>query len=129
MAGYEFDYIFDWTIIKFQQAQKNRPQPRVSVSIFSAYFYILLYFFILTLCIFTLMIDGYCLKVSTWAALNIFVALFAVNSILMILTRFTILCLTASPWREQSCSANGYEQPPRLDQHVVTNLRLWPLGK
>ncbi|KAH9762460.1 Casein kinase 1-like protein 3 [Citrus sinensis] len=28
--GYEFDYIFDWTIIKFQQAQKNRPQPRVS---------------------------------------------------------------------------------------------------
>lgn len=65
MAGYEFDYIFDWTIIKFQQAQKNRPQPRVSVSIFSAYFYILLYFFILTLCIFTLTIDGYCLQVST----------------------------------------------------------------
>lgn len=28
--GYEFDYIFDWTIIKFQQAQKSRPQPRIS---------------------------------------------------------------------------------------------------
>ncbi|CAA7050094.1 unnamed protein product [Microthlaspi erraticum] len=24
--GYEFDYIFDWTIIKYQQAQKNRNQ-------------------------------------------------------------------------------------------------------
>ncbi|XP_044463516.1 casein kinase 1-like protein 3 isoform X1 [Mangifera indica] len=28
--GYEFDYIFDWTIIKFQQAQKSRRQPRLS---------------------------------------------------------------------------------------------------
>ncbi|KAJ0091639.1 hypothetical protein Patl1_13298 [Pistacia atlantica] len=28
--GYEFDYIFDWTIIKFQQAQKSRSQPRSS---------------------------------------------------------------------------------------------------
>ncbi|XP_044470980.1 casein kinase 1-like protein 3 isoform X1 [Mangifera indica] len=28
--GYEFDYIFDWTIIKFQQAQKSRSQPRLS---------------------------------------------------------------------------------------------------
>ncbi|KAJ4708488.1 putative Casein kinase [Melia azedarach] len=28
--GYEFDYIFDWTIIKFQQAQKSRAQPRSS---------------------------------------------------------------------------------------------------
>ncbi|KAK3210663.1 hypothetical protein Dsin_015369 [Dipteronia sinensis] len=28
--GYEFDYIFDWTIIKFQQAQKSRNQPRLS---------------------------------------------------------------------------------------------------
>jgi len=25
-AGYEFDYIFDWTIIKYQQAQKSRNQ-------------------------------------------------------------------------------------------------------
>lgn len=32
LAGYEFDYIFDWTIIKFQQAQKSRSQPRLSVS-------------------------------------------------------------------------------------------------
>lgn len=32
MAGYEFDYIFDWTIIKFQQAQKHRNQPRLSVN-------------------------------------------------------------------------------------------------
>ncbi|KAJ4839883.1 Casein kinase 1-like protein 3 [Turnera subulata] len=28
--GYEFDYVFDWTIIKYQQAQKSRPQPRLS---------------------------------------------------------------------------------------------------
>ncbi|KAI8565487.1 hypothetical protein RHMOL_Rhmol03G0262900 [Rhododendron molle] len=28
--GYEFDYIFDWTILKYQQAQKNKTQPRVS---------------------------------------------------------------------------------------------------
>ncbi|KAL5768785.1 hypothetical protein ACOSP7_015330 [Xanthoceras sorbifolium] len=28
--GYEFDYIFDWTIIKFQQAQKSRNQPRLT---------------------------------------------------------------------------------------------------
>ncbi|XP_024028626.1 casein kinase 1-like protein 3 [Morus notabilis] len=28
--GYEFDYIFDWTIIKYQQAQKNRTQARLS---------------------------------------------------------------------------------------------------
>ncbi|KAG7030440.1 Casein kinase 1-like protein 3, partial [Cucurbita argyrosperma subsp. argyrosperma] len=31
---YEFDYVFNWTIIKYQQSQKNRTQPRVSVSIF-----------------------------------------------------------------------------------------------
>lgn len=36
MAGYEFDYIFDWTIIKYQQAQKNRTQSRLSVSVFVA---------------------------------------------------------------------------------------------
>ncbi|KAK7251551.1 hypothetical protein RIF29_34845 [Crotalaria pallida] len=28
--GYEFDYVFDWTILKYQQAQKNRVQPRLS---------------------------------------------------------------------------------------------------
>ncbi|XP_062090843.1 casein kinase 1-like protein 3 [Humulus lupulus] len=28
--GYEFDYIFDWTIIKYQQAQKNKTQARLS---------------------------------------------------------------------------------------------------
>ncbi|KAA3457813.1 casein kinase I-like [Gossypium australe] len=28
--GYEFDYIFDWTIIKYQQAQKSRSQLRLS---------------------------------------------------------------------------------------------------
>ncbi|GAV90007.1 Pkinase domain-containing protein [Cephalotus follicularis] len=28
--GYEFDYIFDWTIIKYQQAQKSRTQSRLS---------------------------------------------------------------------------------------------------
>ena len=33
MAGYEFDYIFDWTIIKYQQSQKNRPQSQLPVSI------------------------------------------------------------------------------------------------
>lgn len=35
-AGYEFDYIFDWTIIKYQQAQKNRAQARSHVSMFVA---------------------------------------------------------------------------------------------
>ncbi|MED6184345.1 Casein kinase 1-like protein 3 [Stylosanthes scabra] len=29
--GYEFDYVFDWTILKYQQAQKNRVQPPSSV--------------------------------------------------------------------------------------------------
>lgn len=38
MAGYEFDYIFDWTIIKYEQAQKNRTQTRLSVSIFAVSF-------------------------------------------------------------------------------------------
>lgn len=33
MAGYEFDYIFDWTIIKYQQSQKNRTQSQLAVSI------------------------------------------------------------------------------------------------
>ncbi|KAK7247628.1 hypothetical protein RIF29_42515 [Crotalaria pallida] len=28
--GYEFDYVFDWTILKYQQAQKNRIQSRIS---------------------------------------------------------------------------------------------------
>ncbi|PSS36095.1 Casein kinase 1-like protein [Actinidia chinensis var. chinensis] len=28
--GYEFDYIFDWTILKYQQAQKSITQPRLS---------------------------------------------------------------------------------------------------
>lgn len=28
--GYEFDYIFDWTILKYQQAQKTKNQPRLS---------------------------------------------------------------------------------------------------
>ncbi|CAK9155154.1 unnamed protein product [Ilex paraguariensis] len=28
--GYEFDYIFDWTILKYQQAQKSKPRPHVS---------------------------------------------------------------------------------------------------
>ncbi|OIW15973.1 hypothetical protein TanjilG_04508 [Lupinus angustifolius] len=28
--GYEFDYVFDWTILKYQQSQKNRVQQRIS---------------------------------------------------------------------------------------------------
>uniref|UniRef100_A0A2P2MLI8 Protein kinase domain-containing protein n=1 Tax=Rhizophora mucronata TaxID=61149 RepID=A0A2P2MLI8_RHIMU len=28
--GYAFDYVFDWTIIKYQQSQKSRTQPRLS---------------------------------------------------------------------------------------------------
>ncbi|KAK3000215.1 hypothetical protein RJ639_023113 [Escallonia herrerae] len=28
--GYEFDYIFDWTILKYQQAQKTKSQPGAS---------------------------------------------------------------------------------------------------
>ncbi|WCJ42521.1 casein kinase I-like 3 [Euphorbia peplus] len=28
--GYEFDYVFDWTIMKYQQEQKKRTQPRQS---------------------------------------------------------------------------------------------------
>lgn len=35
MPGYEFDYVFDWTILKYQQAQSNRVQPRIFVSIFA----------------------------------------------------------------------------------------------
>nr|XP_043619533.1 casein kinase 1-like protein 3 [Erigeron canadensis] len=27
--GFEFDYIFDWTILKYQQSQKSKPQPHV----------------------------------------------------------------------------------------------------
>lgn len=27
--GYEFDYIFDWTVLKYQQAQKSKPQPQL----------------------------------------------------------------------------------------------------
>ncbi|KAA3477058.1 casein kinase I-like [Gossypium australe] len=30
VVGYEFDYIFDWTIIKYQQAQKSRSQHQLS---------------------------------------------------------------------------------------------------
>ncbi|KAJ7973818.1 putative Casein kinase, partial [Quillaja saponaria] len=29
--GYEFDYVFDWTILKYQQAQKNKVQSRLSL--------------------------------------------------------------------------------------------------
>ncbi|XP_047307928.1 casein kinase 1-like protein 3 isoform X4 [Impatiens glandulifera] len=28
--GYDFDYIFDWTILKYQQSQKTKPQPQLS---------------------------------------------------------------------------------------------------
>ncbi|KAF8407082.1 hypothetical protein HHK36_006207 [Tetracentron sinense] len=31
--GCEFDYIFDWTILKYQQAQRTKTQPQSSVSI------------------------------------------------------------------------------------------------
>lgn len=34
MTGYKFDYVFDWTILKYQQSQKSRAQPHISVSIF-----------------------------------------------------------------------------------------------
>lgn len=27
--GYDFDYIFDWTILKYQQAQRTKPQPQL----------------------------------------------------------------------------------------------------
>lgn len=37
MTGYEFDYVFDWTILKYQQAQKTRVQPHISVSIFAIF--------------------------------------------------------------------------------------------
>lgn len=32
MAGYEFDYIFDCTILKYQQTQRTKSQPRICVS-------------------------------------------------------------------------------------------------
>lgn len=32
MTGYQFDYIFDWTILKYQQSQKNNTKSRLSVS-------------------------------------------------------------------------------------------------
>jgi hypothetical protein len=28
--GYKFDYVFDWTILKYQQSQKSRAQPHIS---------------------------------------------------------------------------------------------------
>ncbi|XP_058114342.1 casein kinase 1-like protein 4 [Magnolia sinica] len=28
--GYELDYVFDWTILKYQQAQRAKPQPQLS---------------------------------------------------------------------------------------------------
>ncbi|KAI5441992.1 Casein kinase 1-like protein 3, variant 2 [Lathyrus oleraceus] len=28
--GYKFDYVFDWTILKYQQSQKSRVQPHIS---------------------------------------------------------------------------------------------------
>ncbi|MCI00060.1 casein kinase I isoform delta-like protein, partial [Trifolium medium] len=27
---YKFDYVFDWTILKYQQSQKSRVQPHIS---------------------------------------------------------------------------------------------------
>ena len=38
MTGHEFDYVFDWTILKYQQAQMSKTQPRLSVSILATYF-------------------------------------------------------------------------------------------
>lgn len=35
MTGYTFDYVFDWTILKYQQSLKSRVQPHISVSIIS----------------------------------------------------------------------------------------------
>lgn len=31
VAGYQFDYVYDWTILKYQQAQKSKTQPQFSV--------------------------------------------------------------------------------------------------
>lgn len=50
LAGYEFDYIFDWTILKYQQAQKNKTQPRVSVSILSTLFIVLSFLTVYYVC-------------------------------------------------------------------------------
>lgn len=30
MSGHEFDFVFDWTILKYQQSQKNLVQPSLS---------------------------------------------------------------------------------------------------
>lgn len=38
VAGFEFDYIFDWTILKYQQSQKNKTQPHGLVSALSMQF-------------------------------------------------------------------------------------------
>jgi len=38
VTGYEFDYVFDWTILKYQQAQKNRVQPHISVRMFALHY-------------------------------------------------------------------------------------------
>lgn len=37
VSGYDFDYVFDWTILKYQQSQKNAVQPSLSVSIFFSF--------------------------------------------------------------------------------------------
>lgn len=32
LAGYQYDYVFDWTILKYQQTQMARPPPPVGES-------------------------------------------------------------------------------------------------
>lgn len=46
LSGYEFDYVFDWTILKYQQSQRTKPQPRLSVSLL---YEVLLFIYFLSL--------------------------------------------------------------------------------
>lgn len=39
LIGYEFDYVFDWTILKYQQSLKSKAQFKDSVSISMSFFF------------------------------------------------------------------------------------------
>lgn len=42
--GFQFDYVFDWTILKYQQSQLATPPARALVNVFPFYLINLIYF-------------------------------------------------------------------------------------
>lgn len=87
MTGYDFDYIFDWTIIKYQQSQKNRAQSRSSVSV--------------------------CFALSVFKQFNVFYAVMSFSSAGNMAFNYfndcnNTECVTASSWGKQhSCNAHA----------------------